>query len=143
MVLSAVAGGIGSGKLQTQRLARDLFGHLCQRRTVQHAPVLAPDAMDADQPFVPAGDDLSKIPSPVMTRSALANAASKPARSNTHSAPPVNSAFAKNTSPAPSPPAAPPIGIVPSSGRPASAHSSARRDRPAASCGISSGRAPF
>src|SRR6266852_3512313 len=48
----------------------------------------------------PTSDVLSKIPSAVMTRSAFANAASKPARSNTQLAPPVNSALAKNTRPA-------------------------------------------
>src|SRR2546430_2136317 len=83
------------------------------------------------------------MPSAVMTRSAWASAASNPARSSTHSAPRASSALAKKTRPAPRPPAAPPMGIVPRSGRPASLHSAARRASPAARMGISSGRAPF
>src|SRR6266545_1084503 len=102
----------------------------CARRTI------SPD------PF-PTSDVRSNDPSPVITRSALARAASNPRRDSTHSAPGSRRALAKNASPAPSPPAAPPPGTVASSGRPCRAISSASRSRPRDSSFTASGPAPF
>ena len=57
MVLSAVAGGIRSRKLQTQGLTRDLLRHPGKGGAIQHASIaVAPDRMHADQPFDPPGD---------------------------------------------------------------------------------------
>src|SRR3989454_1149129 len=84
---------------------------------------------------LPASEVRSNVPSPVITRSALASAASKPTRSSTHSAPGRRLALAKNTSPAPRPPAAPPPGRLARSGRPCCPHSIPSRSSPAASNG--------
>src|ERR1051325_162225 len=102
----------------------------CARRTT------SPEAL-------PTSDVRSNDPSPVITSCAFASAASNPTRDSTHPAPGSSCALAKNASPAPSPPAAPPPGSVARSPRPWRVISSPRRSRPRDKSCPPSGPAPF